>query len=313
MFGRRFQPAAAVLTAAASLGLVLAGAAPAAASQDTQAPTAPANLRVVSTTWSTVRLAWDAATDNVGVTLYRVYDGSRFMDYTTGTQLNLWGLPPATSFDLRVYAVDAAGNISDPSDPVPAATLTDTDPPTAPGSFRVTSHSSTVARLAWNQSVDNDGGSGWIDYLVHDGSTTKTVPLTTTTSITGLAPNQVHTFTIRARDRSGNLSEPVTASAFLENVPPTAPSNLRQVGTANGLPVLGWNPATDNSGETIRYSVVTDLLGLVTTTTDLSVRITDLLDDCLIAPGETYVFTVKATDPSGNTSPTSNTLTVTVP
>src|SRR5262245_64685271 len=39
---------------------------------DTQAPSAPTNLRVTGVTASSVSLAWNASTDNVGVTRYDV-------------------------------------------------------------------------------------------------------------------------------------------------------------------------------------------------------------------------------------------------
>src|SRR5437588_4433567 len=53
----------------------LAGAAdrsPAAPAADTQPPTPPPNPRATSVTETTVGLAWDAATDNVGVVGYNI-------------------------------------------------------------------------------------------------------------------------------------------------------------------------------------------------------------------------------------------------
>src|SRR5262245_32445338 len=42
---------------------------------DTQAPSAPTNLRVTATTSSSISLAWNGSTDNVGVTGYDVFRG----------------------------------------------------------------------------------------------------------------------------------------------------------------------------------------------------------------------------------------------
>lgn len=39
---------------------------------DTQAPTAPTNVRITATTSSSVALAWNASSDNVGVTRYDI-------------------------------------------------------------------------------------------------------------------------------------------------------------------------------------------------------------------------------------------------
>jgi hypothetical protein len=55
---------------------------------DTQAPTAPANLAVSGKTSSTVSLAWSASTDNVGVTGYRVLEGTTQVGTSATTVLH---------------------------------------------------------------------------------------------------------------------------------------------------------------------------------------------------------------------------------
>ena len=53
---------------------------------DVAAPTAPPNLRVTAVTGNEVDLAWDDATDDVGVTAYRVYrDGLALADVDGAT------------------------------------------------------------------------------------------------------------------------------------------------------------------------------------------------------------------------------------
>lgn len=80
--------------------------------QDTQAPTAPANLRSTSKTATSVSLAWNASTDNVGVTGYDVYNGSAKAATVTGTSATVSGLSPKTAYSFTVKARDAAGNVS---------------------------------------------------------------------------------------------------------------------------------------------------------------------------------------------------------
>ena len=61
---------------------------------DTQAPTAPSNLRVTATTSSSVSLAWNASTDNVGVTGYRLFQNGVRTDpgFTSGGwDASQWG------------------------------------------------------------------------------------------------------------------------------------------------------------------------------------------------------------------------------
>jgi hypothetical protein len=89
---------------------------------DTSAPTAPGNVRVTATSTSTVSLAWNASTDNVGVTGYDVYSGSTLLITTDTTAGTVGGLNPGTTYTFAVRAHDAAGN-SSPSNSVTATTV----------------------------------------------------------------------------------------------------------------------------------------------------------------------------------------------
>ncbi|MFC0627395.1 proprotein convertase P-domain-containing protein [Kribbella deserti] len=89
---------------------------------DTQAPTVPANLRSTGTTAASVSLAWDASTDNVGVTGYDVYNGSTLAASVTGTTATISGLTSDMAYSFTVRAKDAAGNKSGSSAVVTART-----------------------------------------------------------------------------------------------------------------------------------------------------------------------------------------------
>jgi chitinase len=79
---------------------------------DIQAPTAPANLSSTGKTSTSVSLAWNASTDNVGVTGYDVYQGSAKAQSVTGTSATVTGLTASTPYTFTVKARDAAGNTS---------------------------------------------------------------------------------------------------------------------------------------------------------------------------------------------------------
>ncbi|MFF3459363.1 carbohydrate binding domain-containing protein [Streptomyces sp. NPDC002730] len=79
---------------------------------DTQAPTTPTNLRSTAKTSSSVSLAWNASSDNVGVTGYDVYQGPTRASTVTGTSATVSGLAASTSYSFTVRARDAAGNLS---------------------------------------------------------------------------------------------------------------------------------------------------------------------------------------------------------
>jgi hypothetical protein len=87
----------------------------AAVESDVQPPTTPTDLTAVVEDEG-VRLEWSASTDNVGVYHYRVLrNGSQIG--TSGTEI-FDPFAPGGTHTYVVYAVDAAGNQSDPSEPV---------------------------------------------------------------------------------------------------------------------------------------------------------------------------------------------------
>ncbi|GAA0583679.1 hypothetical protein HPO96_09380 [Kribbella sandramycini] len=90
---------------------------------DTSAPTAPGNLRVTGTSTSTVSLAWNASTDNIGVVAYDVYSGSTQLITTDATTGTVGGLTPGTTYTFTVRARDAAGNSSPAGNAVTATTV----------------------------------------------------------------------------------------------------------------------------------------------------------------------------------------------
>ncbi|MFI1721613.1 carbohydrate binding domain-containing protein [Streptomyces sp. NPDC020489] len=99
---------------------------------DTQAPTVPAGLRSTGKTSSSVSLAWNASTDNVGVTAYDVFSGSNQVLSVSGTSATVSGLSPSTAYTFTVRARDAAGNSSGAS----GAVSVTTDPGGGGGGFK---------------------------------------------------------------------------------------------------------------------------------------------------------------------------------
>ena len=90
---------------------------------DTQAPSTPANLIASNTTPTTTDLSWTAATDNVGVTGYDVYQNGTFITSTAALTYNVSGLTAATTYTFTVKAKDAAGNTSAFSNTATVTTL----------------------------------------------------------------------------------------------------------------------------------------------------------------------------------------------
>ena len=79
---------------------------------DTTPPTVPTNLVLGIATSSSIGFTWDASTDNIGVTGYKVYVDGVFNQTVTSEFANVTGLSSNTSYNLSVSAIDAAGNES---------------------------------------------------------------------------------------------------------------------------------------------------------------------------------------------------------
>lgn len=172
---------------------------------DTSAPTAPTNLTASGTTDTSTNLTWNAATDNVAVTAYDVYNGVTLVTSLAGTTYTVTGLTPETLYTFTVKAKDAANNISDPSNAVTVTTLaTDLTPPSAPTALTASGTTTSSTNLSWNASTDNVAVTG---YNVYNGATLVATVTGTNYTVTGLSANSTYTFTVKAKDAKGNLSD----------------------------------------------------------------------------------------------------------
>ena len=124
---------------------------------DTTAPTTPSNLAASGTTSTSTTLSWTAATDNVGVTGYNVYNGTTLVTTVTGTSATVSGLTASTTYSFTVKAKDAAGNVSAASNAVSVTT-------TASGG-------TTPTYCASKGTSQTDE---WIDYVALNGMTNTT-------------------------------------------------------------------------------------------------------------------------------------------
>lgn len=79
---------------------------------DLTAPSVPGNMRVTYTGKNSVSLAWDNATDNVGVTGYEFYINNVLKTTSLSTTITVDTLTASTLYKFKVKARDAAGNLS---------------------------------------------------------------------------------------------------------------------------------------------------------------------------------------------------------
>lgn len=79
---------------------------------DTTAPSVPSTLSATAASSSEIDLSWNASTDNVGVTGYKIYRNGNFVASATGTSYADTVLAANTAYTYAVAAYDAAGNLS---------------------------------------------------------------------------------------------------------------------------------------------------------------------------------------------------------
>ncbi|MGW2178320.1 PQQ-dependent sugar dehydrogenase [Streptomyces sp. NPDC001732] len=209
---------------------------------DTGAPTAPGQPTCTGITENSITLNWTASTDDVGVAAYDIYEhGNKFGEAPgTATTKNLTGLAPGTTYNLTLFARDAAGNVSSVSPIVDCTTLRsdDTTAPSAPGTLSASDLTANSVVLNWGASTDDKAVTA---YEVRSGSTVyKTVtgtPPATTTTLTGLACASPYTLDVVAKDAAGNTSPPGNAVTF------TTPDCATDGGVPSGITTVstGWS------------------------------------------------------------------------
>jgi chitodextrinase len=177
----------------------------------------------------------------------------------------------------------------------PPTSGSDTTAPSAPTNLTAPSRTSTSITLSWTASTDNVAVTG---YDVYSGATLAQTVAATQATVTGLTPNTTYSFTVRARDASGNVSAPTAAlnvtTSLPDTTPPSAPAGLTVTSVTSSSASLSWTASTDNVGVT-GYDVYNGTL-LTTSVTVTSATITGL------APSTSYSLTVRARDAAGNVS-----------
>ncbi|MET7402350.1 discoidin domain-containing protein [Dactylosporangium sp. NPDC005572] len=128
---------------------------------DATAPSVPGNLRVTGTTDTTVALAWDASTDNVGIAGYRVSRGGTVVGTTGMLAFTVTGLTASTAYQFTVAAFDAAGNGSNPSNIVNVTTASPPNGTVNLAAGRPTAESSHTQVYGSGNATDGNTNTYW--------------------------------------------------------------------------------------------------------------------------------------------------------
>ncbi|MFE2965824.1 PQQ-dependent sugar dehydrogenase [Streptomyces sp. NPDC059340] len=221
------------------------------ASADTQAPSRPGQPSCSAIGEDALTLSWGAATDNVGVAAYDLYEHGNKLGEAAGdaTSKVLTGLSPNTTYNLTVIARDAAGNASQASPVVDCTTRpsSDTTPPGKPGTLTSSNVTATSADLSWGASTDDKAVVG---YDVRSDTTVYKSVTGTSTTLTGLACNSPYTLNVVARDAAGNVSPQSNTVTFTTKACATDGGVPSSIGTVSSGWTIPWGTYWMPDGQT---------------------------------------------------------------
>ena len=289
------------------------------AEKDTEAPTAPTEVKATEVTETTAKVTWSEATDNVGVVGYNVYLNETKVNDTlvTGTEYALTELTEETEYAVRVTAVDAAENESARSEAATFTTLKkeepkDTEAPSVPTAVAAADITQTTAKVTWDASTDNVGVVGYNVY-VNEAKVNASPVTVTEYDLTGLTEATEYTVRVTAVDAAENesaRSEAVTfttleAEEETDTEAPTVPTEVKAAEVTETTAKLTWNEATDNVG-VVGYNVyVNEAKVNEELVAGTEFALTDLTE------ATEYTVRVSAVDAAGNESARSEATTFT--
>lgn len=281
-------------------------------------------------TATTIRVAWDLATDDQtppGNIVYDVYMSTTLGVYDFQAPIKtsnpgdaftfVTGLEPETDYFFTVRARDVSGNQDANVIEAGAKTFPDTTAPTFAGISGAVGTSSTTVQLQWAPASDDSTPPGQIVYYVYSGDQGSinwaspigtTSPGQTTFTVTGLYPLVNRDYGVRAVDEYLNedANEAVSVAAALDDVTPPTFAGAQTVGDIGwNEATVFWNAASDDvsgpqdiyydvyvveSGENFNFNVPT----VTTTPGELKAQVTGL------RPGYDYDVVVRARDEFDN-------------
>lgn len=284
---------------------------------DTDFPTPPNSLKVVSGTSTSITVSYSKATDQTGLSGYYIYvNGTRSnLKTVADTVYTITGLTPSTRYELYVASADYAGHETN-SATISAETYpADFTPPSKPANISA-DVTVTSIKLRWSASTDAIGVTGYKLYIDNKKAGHKPIANTEYT-FTGLLPSVDYNFKLVSYDYAGNVSD--TCYATIATAPdskaPSVPVLYPTTQNSSSEIAINWKVSTDNSrvayydlynkGKLLKGKIPAhEYMGIAVEGDYMLYKITGL------AINTTYEFSLKAVDVAGNESGFSNVLTM---
>jgi chitodextrinase len=184
---------------------------------DTTAPTPAPQLSLTYLRPTRIGVSWTASTDNTSQVWYTLYhNGERHISDAIGLRsYTLFGLAQGTAHEFKVVARDRYFNLAE-SNVISVTTpiSTDTTPPSAPTNL-TGQLIENEAWIDWTQSTDDTDPQSDILYDTYvNGQRTSDGVLGWGSTVAYCQTFGLNTFTIKAVDSSGNVSEPSNGLTF---------------------------------------------------------------------------------------------------
>jgi fibronectin type 3 domain-containing protein len=182
---------------------------------DTSPPSVPGSLTALVNNSGQVSLAWNASTDNVGVSGYNIYRNGQLLTSVDSSILFYVDttVQPSTTYTYQVSAFDATTNESAKASSTPPTVTTPSTvnnaPPTPPTNIQAGIIAAHSASLTWKASTDKTGVKGYHVYLngVYYGDTT-----TVGVALNCIAPAVTYDVSVKAFDSAGRVSQPASTN-----------------------------------------------------------------------------------------------------
>ncbi|VVM40112.1 fibronectin type III domain-containing protein [Pseudomonas fluorescens] len=260
---------------------------------DVVPPTRPGKPVVSNITHDSAQLTWAPASDNTGVTGYRVVVNGIRVTTTANTHYLYKTSSNGNYKCVYIRAEDKDGNLSIPSDRTVFRTTGPVDTPLPSPVAIITSLTSTTARLDWSF-VEGSGLPPVGVMIMIDGSHYETSMITNTAVLRDLIPGFEYIIEMFAFDSVTQMSEPtVIHYEPKDTTPPSMPGSLREIDSTSDSVTLSWDVSGDDVG-ILEYAIYSNQEYFDSTVLTTYVAVN-------LLPG-TYAFEVCAMDASGNVS-----------
>lgn len=270
-------------------------------------PRAPSNLTATALSSSQIKLNWqDNSANETDFLLERSDNGVNFITLTTvGANVTTYtdfALASNTKYYYRVTARLSSSGGAATSNIANATTLQAV--PATPANLKVSVISSSQLNLIWNDNATNE--TGYELQQSPDGTNfspvagaTNLVSNTASYAATGLTPNTLYYYRVRAFNSAGSSGFSNIASGRTLPLPPTAPSALQAAAFSAVQVNLSWTDNSNNeTGFYLEYRPASGVYQALATVAanGLSYSASGL------TPSTQYFFRVRAFNSGGNSA-----------